>query len=154
MKRIIFVLGVSTLMAATFFSSIEPALPKNAIDLNNIKIAGMGDFGVMNDSAQNAYNLAKVEEWKMLWKQSEKRFTDNKSQIDDLITNWEKAEKTYDAFFLSRIDELEMKNSELQATLEMYDQSEGNWESFKKEFTAGLDELQEAIELVKMDYQY
>src|SRR5258706_8564084 len=154
MKNIIFVIGVSTFMAATFFTSIEPALPKNTIDLNNIKIAGMGDFGVLNASNQSAYKKAKVEEWKTLWKQSEEKFSSNKSQIDELKTNWEKGKKMYDEFFLQRIDQLELKNNQLQARLETYDQSEGNWESFKKESISALDELQKAIDLVKLDYQY
>ena len=49
-------------------------------------------------------------------------------------------------FTRKRIDTLEKQNNDLKTKIETYDQSQSNWESFKREFNHDMDELGKSFE--------
>jgi hypothetical protein len=59
--------------------------------------------------------------------------------------------KTFDPLYEKRINSLEAQNSKLKARIEMYDKSQSNWESFKRQFNHDMDELGEAFAVISVD---
>jgi hypothetical protein len=151
MKKAIFILAVTTLMAGTVFTGcnssaekVEAAQDKVQTDKQNLK-------EVQNDANAESQKAATAEEWKAFKSESEQKISDNEKRIAELKVKMAKPGKVLDPVYEKKIDILEDKNNDLRTKLATYDHSQSNWESFKSEFNHDMDELGQSLKDFTVD---
>lgn len=93
-------------------------------DLNNLK----------EDSQEDAQKLATEAEYEIFKAETEVKVQANKVRIAELRVNKNTAD-------LERINDLEARNSELDERLKSYESYKTDWQKFKEEFNADMNEL-------------
>jgi len=78
----------------------------------------------------------------------------NRTHLRELRLEKEKREKSFDEFYLLRIEVLEITNDHLQTILETYDIKDRHWEPFKWQYDHDMNELIKAIEDLSIEYHY
>lgn len=86
-------------------------------------------------------NAATAEEWRVFKEESYLKIKENNVRIAELKETMNKPGKVFDDLYKKRITTLEERNTELSNRIETYDNSQSNWESFKREFNHDMDEL-------------
>ena len=152
MKKTFFILAITTaLTGGTIFSGCKS--PAEKADDAQQKVQ---DAKAQLDSAQNEANEAEkkaatAEEWKTFKIESEAKISSNEATIAELREKMKTSGKTMDALYEKRIDALEKQNNDLKTKIETYDQSQSNWESFKREFNHDMDELGKSLKDLTVD---
>jgi len=91
-----------------------------------------------NEDAEKAAN---EQEWKEFKMEANAKIEENNEKISEIRLKLVKPGTTMDPIYEKRIKNLETKNANLQAKVEEYEKSQSDYEAFKREFNADMDEL-------------
>lgn len=98
-----------------------------------------------------AIQVANAKEWEEFKAEFEAKIQDNEIRIVELKEKMKKSGKAMDEVFAQRIETLEQKNKDLRIRIINFDQSQTDWESFKREFNHDMNELGEALKDLTVD---
>lgn len=97
------------------------------------------------ETITDAQQQANDAEWKIFKNNAETTIENNKIRIAELRVKMTKSGKKMDAVYTAKIDAMELQNKNLKTRIEQYEMTQGNWSSFKIEFSKDMDELGQAI---------
>lgn len=151
MKKSIFTLGVSILMAGVIFTGCDNVAQKEADAKEDVQEAKQDLKEVQQDAQADANKVASAEEWKSFQNDTEARIKINEGRIAELKMKMKKPGTVLDPLYARKIEELEQRNRALRARLVAYENSQSDWESFKREFNHDMDELGASISDIGID---
>ena len=146
MKKTLFTLTATTLVAVAFVVSCQSPTEKVAAAQENVQDAKQDLKLDQKNAAVAEQKMATAEEWKAFKTESETQITDNDKRIAILKSNMRNEGRTKDADYARRIDTLELRNKDLKYRMDTYDKGgKSNWETFKTEFKTDLDGLGQSL---------
>jgi len=151
MKKMIFIFVVTTLMAGTIFTGCQSWTQKQKAAQDKVQDARQDLNAARKNANEVAQKAATAEEWKTFKSESELKIKENEIRINELTVKIKKPGKLFDAHYEKRIAKLEQQNKDLKARLEVYEKSQSNWESFKREFNHDMDEIGQALKNLTVD---
>lgn len=152
MNNKICTLVLTTIWVAMFLTGFEssPEIEENTVDMSSHLVVKTKNTQFVELNQQGPI----VQQWRKLWKDSEIKFSRNQFKFTEFRDKIENDDRTFDEFYLPRIDTLEMMNTALQAMIETYIINPGDWDSFQWRFNAYMHELDKGIRTLEMDYHY
>lgn len=137
MKKLIFTLSATILLAVAIFTSCNTAAEK--VDKAEDKsIKADEDY----NSAKEEY-LADIENFKI---ETNAKIEANKQMIADFKVKIATSKKDAQVYYQEQIAILEQKNIAMKQKLDAYEESgKDNWEAFKTEFSKDMNDLGEAF---------
>src|SRR4030095_1853119 len=154
MNNKICTLIVTTVWVALILTGFESSPESEDYSPVSVNMASHSGVNIKNVQIGMNQRSAIIQEWRMLWKDSEDKFSRNEIKFTVFRKKLEKGDRIFDEFYLPRIDTLEMMNKALQAMVETYLINPGDWDSFKWRFNLYMHELDEGIRTLEMDYHY
>jgi len=151
MKKMIFILAVTTLMAGTIFTGCKSSTQKQEAARDKVKDAKQDLNEAQKDANAAAQVVATEEEWKIFKSESELKIKDNEIRIAELTVKMNKQGEIFDELYRKNIANLEQQNKDMKARLEAYEKSQTNWESFKREFNHDMDAIGKALKDLTVD---
>jgi outer membrane murein-binding lipoprotein Lpp len=151
MKKMIFILAVTTLMAGTIFSGCQSSTQKQEAARNKVQDAKKDLNEAQKDANALSVKVATAEEWRIFKSDSELKIKDNEIRIAELTVKMNKPGAIFDELYKKNIANLEQQNRDMKARLEAYEKSQTNWESFKREFNHDMDALGKALKDLTVD---
>jgi chromosome segregation ATPase len=144
MKRTIFSLAATIVLAGTIFSSCQSSATKieNAQDkLQNAKTETKEAQVELNQVRKDS-----ITEYQQFKKESEEKIKANDKSIAEFKAKLTTMKKESRQHYEKLIADLEQKNSDMKKKLESFkDTGQENWASFRKEFNHDMDELGKAL---------
>jgi uncharacterized protein YeaO (DUF488 family) len=145
MKAMIFVLVAAALFTGGIsFSGCQTAAQKEQAAQDKLEASRLVEEA-------KAIELAKAKEWNEFKSEYEAKIQDNEIRILELKEKMRKSGKKVNEALAQRIEKLEQKNKDLRIRIANYDQSQTDWESFKREFNHDMDELGKALKDLTVD---
>jgi chromosome segregation ATPase len=151
MKKMIFILAVTTLMAGTIFTGCQSSTQKQKAVQDKVQDAKQDLNAAQKDANELAQKVATAEEWKTFKRESELKIKENEIRINELTVKMKKPGELFDALYKKKIANLGQQNKDLKARLEAYEKSQSNWESFKREFNHDMDAIGQALKDLTVD---
>jgi len=151
MKKMIFILAVTTLMAGTIFTGCKSSTQKQEAARDKVKDAKQDLNEAQKDANAAAQVVATEEEWKIFKSESELKIKDNEIRIAELTVKMNKQGEIFDELYRKNNANLEQQNKDMKARLEAYEKSQTNWESFKREFNHDMDAIGKALKDLTVD---
>ncbi len=150
MKKVIFILTASALfLSGAMFTGCQS--PDQKVDSAQVKADNAQKDLKDVQKAAELQRATNAEEWKIFKSESEIKIKENESAIAALKEKMTMAGKKMDAVYGKKIDDLEQKNRNLQARMEVYDKGQSEWEVYKREFSHDMDELGQALKDLGVD---
>lgn len=151
MKKIIFILAVTTFIVGTTFVGCK-STTKEEIESQEKVDDAKQNLEDAKDSLVVAKKAATAEEWRTFKNQTDSVISYNEAQIADLKLKMQKTGKTVDAKYQKNIDILEQKNKNLKVKIDTYkNDANSDWQSFKREFNYDMEEIGQAFKDVAVD---
>jgi hypothetical protein len=151
MKKIIFILAVTTFMAGTTLVGCKSTTKEEIASQEKVDDAEQ-NLEDAKDSLVVAKKAATAEEWQTFKNQTDSVISYNEAQIADLKLKMQKTGKTVDAKYQKNIDILEQKNKNLKVKIDTYkNDANTDWQSFKREFNHDMDEIGKAFKDLTVD---
>jgi outer membrane murein-binding lipoprotein Lpp len=145
MKKTIFTLFFTTLIAGVVLIGCKPSTKEGEESQENVQDANEKVEDAKDDLTM-AKQAASAEEWKAFQDNTDSIINENEIQITELKSRMKEAGKSIDANYKKTIVILEEKNKELKARMDTYkNDSNSDWQSFKREFKHDKDELGKAL---------
>jgi hypothetical protein len=141
MKKPIFILAVTVILAATVLKQLLSSVkkPGNAQD----KVQQAKDKVV---KAEQELNLAMKEAVHEFKKASERMIGNNEKSLAELKTRLAGEQKDNKAHYERKLRALEQKNTDMKRKLEDYkEEGREKWDSFKTVFNHNMDDLGKSI---------
>jgi DNA repair ATPase RecN len=152
MKKNIFILAVTiVVMAGTIFMSCQSSIQKQEAAQAKVKDARQELNSAQKDASAAAQVVATEEEWEAFRNESELKIKANETRINELNVKMKKPGEIFDEIYEKKITNLEQQNKEMRARLAAYETSQGNWESFKREFNHDMDGIGQALKDLTVD---
>lgn len=141
---------IMTLSAAFFLASLTLVGCSSSTDKVEEAQENVGEAQTeLKDAKEDAQaasaEQANEEEWKAYKEHAEMNIAANEAAIADLKKAMNKPGKVFDKMYAQRIDALEQRNADLKSRINTYEKNEGNWASFKREFSHDMDELGQSL---------
>ena len=151
MKKIIFILAVTTFIAGTVLVGCKSTTKEEIASQEKVDDAEQ-NLEDAKDSLVVAKKAATAEEWQTFKNQTDSVISYNEAQIADLKLKMQKTGKTVDAKYQKNIDILEQKNKNLKVKIDTYkNDANTDWQSFKREFNHDMDEIGKAFKDLTVD---
>jgi hypothetical protein len=99
----------------------------------------------------DALEEARAYDWQEFKSEFDTGIQANEQRIIALKEKMRTISEKPDNELVENIDKLEQKNKELRNRIANYDQTQTNWESFKREFNHDMDELGKALAGLTLD---
>lgn len=144
MKAIIFALAAAAFIGGVSFSGCQTEAQREEAAQDRLDASQ-----VVEDA--KAVKVANTKEWQEFKSEFEAKIQDNEIRIFELKEKMKKSGKAMDEVFAQRIETLEQKNKDLRIRIANFDQSQTDWESFKREFNHDMDELGKALKDLTVD---
>jgi outer membrane murein-binding lipoprotein Lpp len=151
MKKQIYALAVTALMAGTIFTSCQSSTEKVADAKEEVKEAKQELKEERQDANAEAQKAADAEAWRIFKAETEVKIKDNDARIAELKVRKAKPGKVLDPLYAKQIEGLEKRNRDLNARIDNYVPGQTNWEAFKSEFNHDMDELGQALKDLGVD---
>ena len=151
MKKMIFILAVTTIMAGTIFTGCQSSTQKQQAAQDKVQDSRQDLNAAQKNANEVAQKAATAEEWKTFKSESELKIKDNEIRINELTVRMKKPGESFDALYEKKITNLGQQNKDLKARLEAYEKSQSNWESFKREFNHDMDAIGQALKDLTVD---
>lgn len=152
MKRTIFILSVTiALMAGVIYTGCQSTAQKQDAAQAKVKEARQDLNEAKEEANAIGQELATAEEWAAFKSESEIKIRDNEVRINELTVKMNKPGEILDELYAKKIASLELQNKEMRTRLTAYENSQTNWESFKREFNHDMDELGKALKDLTVD---
>ncbi len=143
-KFVIAGLGV-LLIPAFILTSCQSNERKEEMAKENVEMAEENLKEVRTSINEDNEKAANAQEWKEFKMEANAKIEKNNEKIAELRVKLVKPGSTMDPIYEKRIKNLELKNANLSAKIEEYEKSQSNYEVFKREFNADMDELGQAF---------
>jgi len=151
MKKIIFILTVTTIIAGTTLVGCKSTTKEEIESQEKVDVAEQ-NLEDAKDSLVVAKKAATAEEWQTFKNQTDSVISYNEAQIADLKLKMQKTGKTVDVKYQKNIDILEQKNKNLKAKIDTFkNDANGDWQSFKREFNHDMNEIGQAFKDLSVD---
>ncbi len=111
----------------------------------NVEAANENLKEVKADISEDDKKAANAQQWKEFKMEANGKIASNNEKIAELRLKLAKPGSTMDPIYEKRIRNLETKNANLSAKVDEYEKRQGNFEVFKREFNADMDELRQAF---------
>jgi hypothetical protein len=151
MKKTIYTLAVTALLAGTILTSCDSPAKKEEEAKENVQEAKQDLKEVQKDANAESERVANAEEWRAFRNETDARITTNEARIAELRIKLKKPGKVLDPLYAQRIEDLQKRNIELRARLDNYEKKQSGWESFKREFNHDMDELGHSLKDFSVD---
>lgn len=152
MKKIIFIIaGTMTIMAGTIFISCQSSIQKQEAAQEKVQDAKQELNTAQKDANAAAKVVATAEEWKVFRTESELEIKANELRSAELKVKLKKPGEIFDGIYEKKIISLDQQNKDMRARLLAYENSQSNWESFKREFNHDMDEIGQALKDLTVD---
>ena len=145
MKKSIYTLAVTILVAAAIFTSCNTPAQKEEAAKEDVKEAKEDLREVQKDAHAEAVRTANAEEWKTFRDETEVRINRNDAAIAELKIRIKRPGKVLDPLYARQIEDLEKRNRDLRARMDGYEKSHGDWETFKREYNHDMDGLGQSL---------
>lgn len=144
MKKTVLISMVAIFGTATLFMGCKPSKEEQAAQ-ENVEEAKQDVLEAKEDLA-DARRQANAEEWQNFKDEMNAVIEKNDARIVALKQEIKKTGKAADAEYDKKVDALEEKNKELKLKMETYkNDTDSDWQSFKREFNHDMDELGNAF---------
>ena len=151
MKKTLFTLVITTLMAGTLLTGCQNISKKEETAQDNVEDAREN----LDDAKQeltDARKAATQEEWDTFKANTNATITENEIRIADMKARMKNTGKSIDAEYAKKIETLEQKNNQIKVNIEKYkNDSKSDWESFKQEYNRDMNELGRALKNLTVD---
>jgi uncharacterized protein YeaO (DUF488 family) len=145
MKAITFAsVAVALFIGGIFSSGCQSAAQKEQASQDKMEAARLVDEA-------RAIEVANANEWNEFKSEYEAKIQDNENRILELKEKMKKSGKKMDAALTERIEKLEQKNQDLRVRIANFDQTQTDWQSFKREFNHDMDEIGKALKDLTVD---
>jgi len=138
-------------MAGVIFTSCQSTAQKQDAAQAKVQEARQDLNAAKQDANAIGQELATAEEWRIFKSESEVKIKDNEIRIGELKVKMSKPGETFDELYAKKIANLEQQNRDMRARLIAYENSQSNWETFKREFNHDMDELGKALKDLTVD---
>ncbi len=145
MKKQIYTLAITTLMAGAIFTSCDSAAKKEEAAKEDVQEAKDDLKDVQAENNAEAVKTANAEEWMAFKNETDAKIAKNESYIAELKARKQRPGKVLDPLYAKQIEGLEQKNRDLKTRLGDYETKKSDWESFKREFNSDMDGLGESL---------
>lgn len=145
MKKSILTLTMTAFLFATLLISCKSNTEKEAEAIEDVQEANQKLDEVAQDVALDEQLAANDGEWTIFKNETETKIKANEVIINNLKEEMNKPGSKLDAVYAKNIEELEKKNSNLRSRIDDYDKTRSDWESFKREFNADMDDLGKSL---------
>ena len=145
MKKAIFTLAITTLIAGTVLTGCQNSTKKEEAAQDNVEDA-RENLDAAKVKLTDARKEATHQEWEAFRASTDATITANEVRIAEMKDRMNNTGKTIDAEYAKRIQVLEQKNNDLKAKIESYkNDSKEDWNDFKQEFNSDMNELGQAF---------
>jgi len=144
MKKTIFILAVTTVIAGIFIGCQSPD-QKVASAQAKVDDANQNLAVAQNNADSAAQKAASAEEWAIFKNEAGAKIKDNQIRIAALKMKIRKSADGVDTVYSSTIDTLEQHNKNMQARIDAYAKSQVAWASFKLQFDTDMGDLVNAL---------
>jgi predicted RNase H-like nuclease (RuvC/YqgF family) len=145
MKKTIFTLAITMIIAGTIFTGCELTTKKTENTPDQMQKSTNDDEGSQH---MGTTMMAKdsISEYQQFKKESEEKIDDFEKSIAEFKTKIANAKAETKAEYEKKLTSLEQKDNALKKKLEEYkEDGQDNWSKFKSEFSHDMDELGIAI---------
>ena len=97
------------------------------------------------NAEMDSMRMVNVAEWELFKNETDGKIQANEIRIAYLRKSLKQSKQTATKEMNVKISELEEKNKELKSRLVTYDQVQGDWIEFKREFSKDMDQLGSAL---------
>ncbi len=145
MKKTAITLFAATLLVAgsIITSCKSPAQKEEAAQQDLIE--------AQNDAEVESQKVATAEEWASFKIEADAKIKSNDARIAELTIKLNKPGVILDPLYKKRIQVLEQQNKDLKARLDVYEENNSDWETFKREFNHDMDKLGQALKDFTID---
>ncbi|MDZ4704578.1 MAG: hypothetical protein SH848_11650 [Saprospiraceae bacterium] len=152
MKNSLFILAVATtLMGGMTLTSCQSASQKSEDAQSDVIDAREDLRDEQKDAAVAAQEAANEQEWLAFKSDAEMKIKGYEDRIVELKANMKKSGKAMDALYAKNIEILDQKIKDMKTRIEARNNSESDWESFKREFNSDMDGLGKSLKDLSVD---
>jgi hypothetical protein len=150
MKKSILVLALVSILAGNVILSCKSNSEKESEAIDKVQDAKENLDDVTEDINEDAISKANDVEWQTYKSEAVATITANENRIAELKKAINKPGSTFDKSYIKSIANLEDKNSSLKVKITNYENNQTDWDSFKREFNADMNELGQAIQKINI----
>jgi hypothetical protein len=143
-KTIMFTATMSSLLFVTL-SGCESNNQKTQEAKENVSKATDELAKAQLNAEMDSMRMVNVAEWELFKNETDGKIQANEIRIAYLRKSLKQSKQTATKEMNVKISELEEKNKELKSRLVTYDQVQGDWIEFKREFSKDMDQLGSAL---------
>ena len=143
-KTIMFTATMSSLLFVTL-SGCESNNQKTQEAKENVSKATDELAKAQLNAEMDSMKMVNVAEWELFKNETDGKIQANEIRIAYLRKSLKQSKQTVTKEMNVKISDLEEKNKELKSRLVTYDQVQGDWIEFKREFSKDMDQLGSAL---------
>ena len=152
MKHSLFILAVATtLMGGMTLTSCQSAAEKSEDAQSDVIDAREDLKDEQQDAAVAAQEAANEQEWLAFKSDAEMKIKDYEDRIVELKAKMKKSGKAMDALYTKNIEILDQKIKDIKTRMEARNNSESDWETFKREFNSDMEGIGKAFNNLAVD---
>jgi hypothetical protein len=143
-KRITFTVAISSMLFVAL-TGCESNNQKTEEAKENVSKATDELAKAQLNAEMDSMKMVNVAEWELFKNETDGKIQANEIRIAYLRKSLKQSKQTVTKEMNVKISDLEEKNKELKSRLVTYDQVQGDWIEFKREFSKDMDQLGSAL---------
>jgi len=152
MKHSLFILAVATtVMGGMTLTGCQSAAQKSEDAQTDVLDAREDLKEEQQDAAVAAQEAANEQEWLAFKTDAELKIKGYEDRIVELKAKMKKSGKAMDALYEKNIEILDQKIKDMKTRMEARNNSESDWESFKREFNSDMDGIGKSLKDLTVD---
>lgn len=152
MKHSLFILAVATtVMGGITLTGCQSAAQKSEDAQTDVLDAREDLREEQQDAATAAQEAANEQEWQAFKTDAELKIEGYENRIVELKAKMKKSGKAMDALYEKNIEILDQKIKDMKTRMEARNNSESDWESFKREFNSDMDGIGKSLKDLTVD---
>jgi|APTNR8051073442_1049403.scaffolds.fasta_scaffold02972_10 predicted RNase H-like nuclease (RuvC/YqgF family) len=152
MKNSLFTFAIAaTLMAGITLTGCQSAAQKSEDAQTDVIDAREDLQEEQQEAAAAAQEAANEQEWQAFKSDAEMKIKEHEDRIVELKAKMKKSGKTMDAIYAKNVENLEQKIKDMKTRMEARNNSESDWETFKREFNSDMEGLGKAFNNLAVD---
>jgi outer membrane murein-binding lipoprotein Lpp len=146
MKQLIYLFSISAMLVTGIqLSGCQSGAQKVEDAQDKVETAKVDLKDAQKDAAAEAVKAANAEEIKAFKNETDLTIKNYEMQIDGFREKMKKSGKKMDKVYEEKIDILDQKIKTLKTRMSTYENTNSDWQSFKREFSHDMDELGNAL---------
>ncbi len=152
MKYSLFILAIAiTVMGGMTLTGCQSAAEKSEDAQTDVMDAREDLREEQQDAAIAAQEAANEQEWQAFKTDAEMKIKGFEDRIVELKAKMKKSGKTMDAIYEKNIEILDQKIKDMKTRMEARNNSESDWESFKREFNSDMEGIGKSLKDLTVD---